>query len=155
MKNSLVNKWIVIGSLAVAFLLTLGFFAWLWLVRPAPPAPSPAVITLIPGPTSTPVILPTATVNPLFVPTATGVPGEIAVGTYVQIKGTDGQGLRIRSAPGLQADQLFLGYDSEVFLVKDGPITKDEYIWWYLVAPYDANRAGWAASEYLTYIPSP
>lgn len=155
MKSSFFNKWTVVGALAVAFLLALGFFAWLWLARPAPPARSQAVITLIPGPTSTPVILPTATVNPLFVPTATGIPGTIAVGTYVQISGTEGQGLRIRSAPGLSANSLFLGYDSEVFMVKDGPVNKDEYTWWYLEAPYDASRAGWAASEYLAYIPSP
>jgi len=39
--------------------------------------------------------------------------------------------------------------------VRDGPQEADGYTWWYLVAPYDENRAGWAASEFLAAIPSP
>jgi hypothetical protein len=113
-----------------------------------------AVMTLLPGPTSTVLFPPTATVN-VYIPTATPRPGDLAVGLYVQIKGTEGQGLRIRSAPGLDGEMVFLGYDSEVFLIKDGPIQKNEYTWWYLVAPYDAARAGWAASDFLSYISSP
>ena len=55
----------------------------------------------------------------------------------------------------LDGEFVFLGYDSEVFLVKDGPQTVDGYVWWYLVAPYDDTRTGWAASDFLTYIPAP
>ena len=73
----------------------------------------------------------------------------------MQITGTDGEGLRIRSEPGLTGNPDFLGFDSEVFIVKDGPQLVDGYTWWYLVAPYDDTRAGWAASDFLSYIPSP
>ncbi|MGC8855692.1 MAG: SH3 domain-containing protein, partial [Anaerolineae bacterium] len=79
----------------------------------------------------------------------------IRLGSFVQISGTEGEGLRLRSAPGLSSDQLFLGYDSEVFEVRDGPRQADGYIWWYLVAPYDETRAGWAAADYLSVVPSP
>lgn len=146
------------GALGVTVLLLILLF--LWIGWTAPPAPVPgnlvAVLTVIPPPTSTPLSLPTATLDPNL-PTATPVfmPGEIAVGSYVQIKGTDGEGLRLRSGPGLGSDQLFLGMDSEVFLVKDGPSLADGYTWFYLVAPYDANRAGWAASNFLNLIPPP
>jgi hypothetical protein len=153
-KRSLINGWTVVGSLVIGMLLTLSLFAWLWFYRPAPSAPAPAVMTLLPGPTSTVQFTLTPTVN-IYIPTATPRPGDIAVGQYVQIKGTEGQGLKIRSAPGLNSDMVFLGYDSEVFLVKDGPIQKDEYTWWFLVAPYDTARSGWAASEFLSYISSP
>jgi len=67
--------------------------------------------------------------------------------------GTDG--LRIRSAPGLNTETVFRGEESEAFLVKDGPQTVDGYTWWYVVAPYDDTRAGWAAAEFLAVVPPP
>ena len=45
--------------------------------------------------------------------------------------------------------------DAEVFMVRDGPQTADGYTWWYLVAPYDETRAGWAAADFLVVVPSP
>ena len=49
----------------------------------------------------------------------------------------------------------FLGAESEVFQVKDGPRSADSLTWWYLVAPYDANRNGWAAADFLAVIEKP
>jgi hypothetical protein len=83
------------------------------------------------------------------------VPGEIGPGAYVQISGTQGQGLRIRSKPGLNSDQLFLGFDTEAYLVIDGPREVDGYTWYNLAAVNDQTRTGWAASNYLTIIPKP
>ena len=71
---------------------------------------------------------------------------------YVQISGTSGLGLRIRKTPGLQGDMNFLGAESEAFQVIDGPILQDGLIWWKLVTPYDQNRQGWAAADYLSLI---
>ncbi len=123
--------------------------------RAADPGFVPAALTVIPAPTSTPF----ATLTPTFDPNQIGAPtipaGEIAIGAYVQITGTEGQGLRLRSGPGLSTTLLFLGEDSEVFQVKDGPKEADGYIWWHLVAPYDASRAGWAAANFLTVVPPP
>jgi hypothetical protein len=142
-----------VGVTIVLFILT-----FIWIEWTAPPAPVPgnflAVLTVIPAPTSTPLSQPTATIDP-NAPTATPGLGQIAIGSYVQISGTNGEGLRIRSAPGLNSAQMFLGFDSEVFLVKDGPKDTDGYTWYYLVAPYDDKRAGWAASNFLTLIPPP
>jgi hypothetical protein len=80
---------------------------------------------------------------------------EIVVGGYVQISGTEGSGLRLRESAGTGAKQLFLGMDNEVFQVRDGPREADGYTWWYLEAPYDKNRAGWAASAFLKVINAP
>jgi len=155
MKQFFLNKKVVAGSFALAGLLILASFAWVWFSRP-PAAPlSAAEVTLIPGPTSTPLIPPTATVSLLPVPTATALPNTIAVGGYVMITGTEAQGLRLRKEPGLQSELLFLGNDSEVFKVKDGPIQADDRTWWYLEAPYDISRTGWAASDYLTVVAPP
>lgn len=153
--RQLFNKWVILGALALAAVLTLiTAIAIGWTAtRPTPEVGfAPADLTVIPAPTSTSSAPATATVDP-FAPTAT--PTGIAVGSYVQISGTEGQGLRIRSDPSLSGNPEFLGYDSEVFIVQDGPREADGFVWWYLVAPYDETRVGWAAADFLTYIPAP
>src|SRR5512134_285304 len=153
--RQLLNRWVILGTLAVAGLLTLITAVSIGLLA-APPASevgfTPADITVIAAPTSTSSAPPTATIDPFATPTN---PAGIAIGNYVQIKGTEGEGLRIRSEPGLNGNPEFLGFDSEVFLVQDGPREVDGYVWWYLVAPYDETRVGWAAADFLTYIPEP
>jgi hypothetical protein len=74
---------------------------------------------------------------------------------YVQISSTGGSGLRLHAEPGTSSKALFLGMESEVYLVQDGPQQKDGFTWYYLVAPYDKSRSGWAASNYLVVIQKP
>jgi hypothetical protein len=153
---SLLNVWVILGSLAIAILLlilTLFLLGWSTPPRSADVGFAPADLTVIPAPTQTP--LPTNTLTPDPNITPTGEASAIRVGGFVQISGTEGEGLRLRSAPGLSSAQLFLGYDSEVFEVRDGPRQADGYVWWYLVAPYDETRAGWAAADFLSVVPSP
>ena len=153
--RQLFNRWVIFGAIAFAGLLTLITAMSIGLTSPLQSSTvgfAPADLTMIPAPTSTSSAPATPTIDP-FAPSPT--PTGLALGNYAQITGTDGQGLRIRSTPGLDGEFVFLGYDSEVFLVKDGPQTVDGYVWWYLVAPYDETRAGWAASDFLTYIPAP
>jgi len=153
--RQLFNRWVILGAIVFAGLLTLLTAMSIGLTTPLQSSPigfAPADLTMIPAPTSTSNAPATPTIDP-FAPSPT--PTGLALGNYAQITGTDGQGLRIRSSPGLDGEFVFLGYDSEVFLVKDGPQTVDGYVWWYLVAPYDDTRAGWAASDFLTYIPAP
>lgn len=112
-----------------------------------------AEMTLVPAPTLTPKpIDPTRTPTPtptsiFFLPE-----GVIGVGIYVQVTGTGGAGLRMRGEPGLNSSINFSAMDSEVFLVIDGPVTADGYTWWHLEAPYDQNRNGWSAADFLTPI---
>jgi len=74
------------------------------------------------------------------------------VGAVVQISGTDGAGLRLRSEPGTASEVRFIGMDAEAFEVREGPQDQDDIVWWYLVSPYDEARSGWAASGYLTVV---
>lgn len=153
--KQLFNKWVILGALFFAGLLLLitaisiGFTSPL---RSSDVGFASANLTVIPASTATSNAPPTATIDP-FAPTP--APTGIAIGNYVQISGTDGEGLRIRMEPGLNSEPQFLGFDSEVFIVRDGPLEVDGYVWWYLVAPYDETRAGWAAADFLSYIPSP
>lgn len=151
----LLNRWVILGTLGIAGVLTLITAVAIGLTAARPSTEvgfAPADVTVIPAPTATSGAPPTPTADPFATATT---PAGIGVGNYVQISGTNGEGLRIRSEPGLNGNPEFLGFDSEVFVVHDGPREADGYVWWYLVAPYDQNRAGWAAADFLTYIPSP
>ena len=110
-------------------------------------------ITMIAAPTMTPrPVEPTITMTP----TQTSIPilpeGVIGVGRYVQVSGTDGAGLRMRSEPGLSSDINFTAMDGEAFLVIAGPTELDGYVWWHLEAPYDESRNGWSAGAFLSTI---
>jgi hypothetical protein len=161
MKNILNGK-VLIAALVIASVLLCTSFVYILVRRPAAAAPdltpASAALTIIPAPTSTPHPLPpTLTpIPPTAMPSPTAAPGQIAIGVYVQ-PSTGGDGLRIHIAPSLSAGLAFPdpAFDSEVFLVTKGPEQADGYTWWYLTASYDTSRAGWAAQDYLTAIPSP
>lgn len=151
---SLINLWTILGAFLVAgclLLTTLAAIGWIHPHRPGDQGFVPADVTVIPPSTLTPSPAPTAT------PPGTPGPGstEMGIGAYVQITGTEGAGLRIRSAPGLNSDTVFRGEEAETFKITDGPQQADGYTWWHVVAPYDETRAGWAASEFLTVVPAP
>ena len=153
--QQLFNKWVILGALLLTgfLLLITAISIGITTARQTSDVGfAPADVTIIPAPTSTSGAPPTPTIDP-FAPTP--APTGIALGNYVQITGTNGEGLRIRAEPGLNGNPEFLGYDSEVFIIQDGPRSVDGYTWWYLVAPYDETRAGWAAADFLAYIPPP
>lgn len=150
--------WVPLLGIGLAIALCGVLFLTVYLFQPQPSSEAglvpTAVFTLIPAPTSTPPPAPGAAVSPT--PTqASLVVGGIGVGMYVQITGTDGDGLRLRAGPGTDQSQRFLGRDAEVFEVRDGPRDASGYTWWYLVAPYDESRSGWAAADYLAVVAAP
>lgn len=149
---------LTLSAIILAIGLTAALLLYVLLAQPAARRPSPeafAALTITPAWTPTSVLLlPTFTPPPVPTSTPTPLPGSLAIGVYVEISGT-GIGLRIRSAPGLDAPPLFIGADSEVFQIADGPRQADGYTWWYLIALYDSTRAGWAVQDYLQPIPPP
>jgi len=149
-----VNIWVILAALLVAGAL-IGLIALLVVLLPKPaadPNQPMALVTVIPAPTATATSEPTVA---LPSPTTPVTVEGIYQGAYVQISGTEGQGLRLRSGPGTGNPPRFLGMDAEVFQVKDGPRESDGFTWWYLEAPYDPGRSGWAASAYLTIVNQP
>jgi hypothetical protein len=153
--RQLFNKWVILGALFLTGFLLLITALSIGLTAAHQSSEvgfAPADVTMIPASTSTSSAPPTPTIDPFASPTA---PAGVAIGNYVQITGTEGQGLRIRKDPGLDGEFEFLAYDSEVFVVQDGPREVDGYVWWHLVAPYDDTRVGWAAADFLTYVPAP
>ena len=122
--------------------------------------PTPAV-TIIAVPTATSTLLP-STVTPTLLPTSTaqatqdpGAAQAIRVGMLVEVFGTETEGVRIRQGPGLASEMKFLGLDSEVFQVVEGPAEMDGFVWWSLQNPYDLSKAGWAVADFLRPLSTP
>lgn len=152
--------WIVGGGVLGTFALGLLLVGIPWLVGPADEAAPTPVLTVVPAPTDTPVP-PTPLPSPTPIPsTATPVPPPISAGGFskgdlVEVSGTSGDGLRLRSTPSLAGSINGLAGDNEVFRVQDGPVDADAYTWWFLVNPYDETRKGWAVANYLRPLQSP
>lgn len=155
-----ITPWVVVGSISVAGILLTSSFLYLWFSKPAAPlidAPT-AVITVVPPPTATiPIvtITPDIWATPTPTITSTSSPLGIHIGGYVQIVDTGGSGLNLRAAPGLSENINYLGLEAEVFIVRDGPRIADDFTWWFLVAPIDESRNGWAVVDYLAVIQNP
>lgn len=150
---------VLLISIGLAVVLLTVILLIIWSTLPAHgTVQAPAVsLTIIPAPSTTPTptspaLSLTPTVTPTYVLSPDG--GSIQVGAYVQISGTGGDGLRLRKGPGTDYDPIFLGREAEVFLVKDGPKEGSGYTWYYLVAPYDDTRSGWAVSSFLQVVAS-
>ena len=158
--GSLISPGVILG--AILFGLTLFGLAvgilWIFRPDPVPVAASTAMLNVISAPTATSVPLPA---TPTSEPTPTSdIPpspaeGTLSVGAYVQISGTGGDGLRIRSNASLEGTIQALGIESEVFQITDGPREADGYTWWFLTAPYEEARSGWAVANYLQVIQNP
>jgi hypothetical protein len=158
--RAIFSPWVMAGAVALAIVLMCATLSLVWVTRPdeAASGPPTAILSVIQAPTSTPVVdtptPPAGQQSTEAVPPAP-LPGTFGIGAYVQISGTEGDGLRLRSAPGLQGQVEFLALESEVFQIREGPRDADGYTWWFVVAPYDENVQGWAVSNYLAVVQNP
>ena len=152
-----IDSRILIIGVIIAVLMIIVTVIMIQILLPASYSvfhPTPEIV-VIPAPTAT------ITPNPLLLPTSTPLGtneqsvGGLFVGMYVQISGTGVEGLRFHPAPGINSSSLFYGAESEVFLITKGPESADGYTWWYLTAPYDQNRSGWAVMDYLSPVSTP
>lgn len=111
-----------------------------WKIIPAPSS-TPTGSSLITGPSDVPT-------NPVEI-------NGIKTGVYVQVNGTGGSGLRLRTSPGAAGTTQSIASDGEVFSVADGPKSVDGATWWKLEAPYQSSRSGWASGDFLSPIVTP
>ena len=154
--KDIVNPWVVVGAVILALCLTgIMVVAVLWRQgENTPTLPLTAELNLTPAPTSTEpglrLATPTQTTTPDTPPSP--LPGVIAPGSFVQIVGTGGRGLNLRAEPDLDAQIDYLGLESEVFEVQEGPVESDGFSWWFLVSFSDPTRRGWGAANFLEVI---
>ncbi len=153
----ILTLWVLLGMVGIAcalFTLTAGLL--MFGRASGEPPQATAVLEIIPAP---PSYFETATQSaapPNSEPTVPPPPaGEFGIGAYVQVTGTSGDGLRLRSEPSLKSDVLMLASEAEVFKLDDGPVNVDGYTWWHLVGPFDNTRLGWAVVNYLAVVQQP
>jgi len=85
-------------------------------------------------------------------PTLQVHPGEVVQGNVVVVNGTGEDGLRMRSEPGTEGEILFIAGENEYFNVIDGPVIRDNLIWWKIQSLSDSQKTGWSAQDYLASI---
>ncbi|MBW6471841.1 MAG: hypothetical protein K0B14_01850 [Anaerolineaceae bacterium] len=152
------RSWLplIIGFVITILILFSVFIFLIFLPKKQTVEDKIALISVIPALTSTPVVGLTIVPTPTIEITETIENNyKFKVGEFVQITGTSGEGLRLRSEPGRSFSVNFIGMDAEVFEVIDGPVESDGFIWWYLEAPYDKTRNGWSVDEYLQEVTVP
>lgn len=151
--------WVIAASVSIACVLLVVTLVVLATVRLTSPsrALSTAILEIQPAVFPTPTSEGDAhqTPNALEATPESTPDGELAVGAYVQVTGTGGDGLRLRDQPGLSGKVLLVGSESEVFEVDDGPVDLDGYVWWRLKGPFDPSRQGWAVASFLAVVQKP
>jgi len=140
------NVWVFLGGVLLAGAL-IGLTLWgLDQARSAGSSPVQAIpkLTVIPAASPTPeiVLRPTASPTPTPEVPPSPPPGTFAIGGFVQISNTGETGLNMRDAPTLQGTIRYVGLESEVFEVRDGPVQADGFVWWFLVGFSDPGRSG-------------
>ncbi len=141
---------VLLGAITLFALIVLGYFTRQAQVSLPPATPililinAPTVSITIPPPPET--AEPANTSTPTLSPEARG---SLSLGGLVEVYGTEGDGLRMRDNVGLDSRIVFVAVESEVFELRDGPVQKDGYEWWFLVNPYNLDKTGWAVSTYL------
>jgi hypothetical protein len=158
--RNLLNIKVIIGAIifATGIFAVLVAFLWSAKAKSINPVPATAILHVIEAPTATP-LAPSATQTPVPTPTSSQqVPpagAELAVGDYVQVSGTGGDGLRLHKEAGVSSEVRYIALESEVLLVKDGPTDADGYTWWMLQDPYTENAVGWGVGNYLVIVQNP
>jgi hypothetical protein len=158
--RNLLNFKVILGAIifALGVFAVLVFVLWSAKAKSITPVPATAILHIIEAATETP-IAPIASQTPVVTPTSSQPEpppsSNIAIGDYVQVSGTGGDGLRLHKEAGVSSEVRYIALESEVFLVKDGPIDMDGYIWWLLQDPYTDNAAGWGVGNYLAIVQNP
>jgi hypothetical protein len=158
--RNLFNIKVILGGIIFAVSVFAIFVIMLWsakandITQPA----ATAILNVIKAPTAT-AIAPEQSPTPLTTQDSSQQPpppsGNMAIGDYVQVNGTGGSGLRLHKSAGVASEVQYVAIDSEVFIIKDGPIEADGYVWWLLQDPYTENAAGWGVSNYLVVVKNP
>jgi hypothetical protein len=149
----LTPKVIVAAIFVATSLFIISFILILFTAPPPSDLSSIIAVATVKPYTTTNNAYPVNTNDPYVpTPTPTLAPGQISIGSVVQVTNTEGTGLRFRAQPSLVGKEVFMGFDTEAFKVVDGPKQVDGYTWYFLASINNENRTGWAVTNYLKTI---
>ncbi|MGD2179446.1 MAG: SH3 domain-containing protein [Anaerolineae bacterium] len=153
--------WVFAVFAAILLFALCGFWGlYLFRGRFAAQNPTPTAIIWTPIPSPSPAATPSLT--PTEPPSSEGpadatptASPDIAIGNYIEIAGTGGYGLSLRSGPGLNYARMDVASEGETFIVVEGPTTAGGSPWWKVRDPESEERAYWAIGNYLKPIEHP
>jgi hypothetical protein len=151
-----VAVWFLGAAVIVLALAVSGLWA-LYLLRGQVTSSGPTPTPIIWTPTVAPTLAATPTPTPtqeVMEPTPTISP-DIAIGRYVQVTGTGGYGLSLRSGPGENYTRMDVATEEEVFVVVDGPTVSAGAEWWKVQAYENPERVWWAVGNFLQPVEHP
>jgi hypothetical protein len=152
--RNLLSLKVILGAIFFAICIFMVLLGLLWSAKTKKivEIPATALLNIIEAATET-VPAPTLVASS---PQQTSMPGaEIKIGDYVQVNGTGGDGLRLHATAGMSGEVKYIAIDTEVFIVKEGPIDADGYVWWLLQDPYTNDSVGWGVADYLSIVNNP
>jgi hypothetical protein len=117
-------------------------------IASAGPTPPPVIWTPTTAPSPTPPPTETAELIPTTSP-------NVAIGRYVQVAGTGGYGLNLRSGPSENYARMDVALEGEVFIITDGPTVSGGSQWWRLRDPENEEREWWAIADFLEPVDHP
>lgn len=147
--------WLVAFLVILFALAVCGLWA-LYLLRGqgALSRPTPTPIIWTPSSVPTPAASPTPPPTETHEPTPTISP-DVAIGRYVQVTGTGGYGLSLRSGPGETYTRMGVALEGEIFIVVDGPTPAEGSEWWKIRDPGNVEREWWAIGNFLEPVEHP
>jgi hypothetical protein len=148
--------WFLGAAVVVLALAVSGLWA-LYLLRGQITSSGPTPTPIIWTPTAAPTLAATSTPTPtqeVVEPTPTISP-DVAIGHYVQVAGTGGYGLSLRSGPGENYTRMDVALEGEIFVVVDGPTVSADSEWWKIQAHENPERVWWAVGNFLVPVEHP
>lgn len=140
--------WSVASLVMLGAMIVAGAGGGLAFALRTPPTavwPTAVIVTVTPQPGPTYIVVTGAAPTPVVWPNIT---------RFVQVTGTQGLSLRIRSAPGANAETVKLAPDGTRLLIIGEGQQADGALWWRVRDPSD-GKEGWAVSTYLAPVPGP
>jgi hypothetical protein len=153
------------AGMAAAGIIGLALIAaWVGTAPAAAPAPAPAAGTLepilLPTASSTPTLRPSLTLSPTISPLPSAspkpstTPAPTATPVPAVVRGTGGQGVFLRDAPGLAGKKIASLGEGDVVEVLGPPVEKDGTQW--IPVRTASGLEGWMALEFCaTMTPAP
>ena len=116
---------------------------------PSDGTPPPTIVNGTPSAGTTPAAPGNgAATPPPDVPSASG--GEIAVGATVQVVGTDGAGVNVRSKASTEGEIIATFIDGTILDVTGESVPAEDFIWWPVIS--EDGVEGYVVQEYLEVV---
>lgn len=134
-RRMFLNALFVVGVVGIAF--GVYYFTTTTVIQPVLPKPTPVVLPTLPAAS----VMTFATNTPI---PPTPEPLVLAKGKEARIQNTEGNPLRVRISPSMNAQVVAYVRDNQIVEIIEGPILADGFVWWQI---QHEEGTGWSAEH--------